>query len=139
MNDALHLREARSSPCVLARAHLRSTFLCLCSRHGDVDKDTWEFYPVVGAHALLELMKCQQVSCVSLIVLALAHAPQATPEHRDDAAERNQGQASEAAPGASHPFPRRVCTFPNMPSLQTPCRAHCWVARFKFSSCSLST
>jgi hypothetical protein len=27
-----------------------------------VDKDTWEFYPVVGAHALLELMKCQQVT-----------------------------------------------------------------------------
>jgi alkylation response protein AidB-like acyl-CoA dehydrogenase len=24
------------------------------SRHGDVDKDTWEFYPVVGAHALLD-------------------------------------------------------------------------------------
>ena len=49
----------------------------MCSRHGDVDKDTWEFYPVVGAHALLELMKCQQVSAgVSLLYLPLTPGKQ---------------------------------------------------------------
>jgi hypothetical protein len=70
-----------------------------------VDKDTWEFYPVVGAHALLELMKCQQVAAAARLSAApRAYAFPATPQYRNAAVERNQRKTAQVAAGDGLPL-----------------------------------